>query len=160
MRRVTYLMVLALAGCQDLTETAAFAPLDRPFFDCRVQPVLTKTCAGFACHGDAARYFTTFTRNRLRYGGTEDERNAQMRTIERDFNYTSALAEVDADDPEQSLLLLKPLAEGGGGYFHRGAEIFGKGDVFADREDRDFLVLSDWVNGATEDPSCVEPGSE
>ena len=147
---------LLMLGCQDLTEPAPFQPLDRAFFDCEVTDVITKTCAGFQCHGDATRYFTIFTRNRLRYGGTEEERGVKLRSIEAEFNYNATLAHVNSDEPERSLLLLKPLEQSAGGYFHRGAEIFAGGDVFRDREDRDFLVLSDWVNGATADPSCRE----
>lgn len=145
-----------LAGCQNLTEPAPFQPLDRAFFDCEVTNVITKTCSGFQCHGDATRYYTIFTRNRLRFGGTEEERGIQLRPIESEFNYNATLAYVDSEEPERSLLLLKPLEQSAGGYFHRGAEIFGGGDVFRDREDRDFLVLHDWVNGATADPSCRE----
>lgn len=156
MKRLALTALLMLCGCQKLTKPAPLEPLDRPYFDCKVTDVLTKTCSGFRCHGDAARYYTVFTRNRLRFGGTEEDRGAPLREIESSFNYTATLVHVDPADPDNSLLLLKPLEQDAGGYFHRGAEIFDGGDVFVDREDRDFKVLADWVNGATEDPSCRE----
>ncbi len=146
----------SLWGCQELEAPSPSLPLDRAFFDCKVIDVVTKTCAGFRCHGDASRYYTVFTRNRLRFGGTEQERAGKLRAIESDFNFTATLAQIDVDDPAQSLLLLKPLQQSAGGYFHRGAELFEGGDVFADSEDRDYLVLLDWVNGKTEDPACRE----
>lgn len=155
------LALLLGGGCKKLDGSAPFAPLDRPFFDCKVQSVVTKLCSGFACHGDAARYYTVFARNRLRFGGTEDDRGATMKQIERDFDFNAARIYVDLEDRANSQLLMKPLEEAAGGSFHRGAEIFAKGDVFASRDDPDFKVLQDWiVNGATEQPDCIEPGSD
>ena len=161
MRSLLIVAGLCLCACQaDLTETAELPVLDRPFFDCRVQPVLTKYCAVNACHGTAKRYFYIFARNRLRLGGAEDERNAFMRASERDFNYAASLGFVVPGHPEESLLALKPLEQRAGGYFHVGATIFGDMDVFASTDDNDYQVLADWINGATEDPNCVEPGSD
>jgi hypothetical protein len=158
--RRPWALALLLVGCEDLDAPEPFGQLDRPYFDCQVQPVLTKLCSGFACHGDPARYYTLFTRNRLRYGGTEEERGSTTRPIERDYNFTSSLGYVDFADPDQSLLLTKPLDEAAGGAFHRGAEIFGGGDVFTSRDDREFKKLAEWVHGASDEPDCVEPGSD
>ncbi len=151
-----------VAGCRgDLGDERGLVALDEPFFACRVQPVLTKSCATFACHGDARRFFTVFARNRLRFGGDETERNAFLREEERAFNFESARTMVDPDRPEESLLLRKPLEVAAGGYYHVGAvEPFGGGDVFVNTDDPEYRVLVDWVMGATGDPSCVEPGSD
>jgi hypothetical protein len=160
MRRALALaLALCLVGCDDLAAPEPFGALDRPYFDCQVQPVLTKLCAGLACHGDAGRYYTLFTRNRLRYGVTEEERGSTLQPLERDYNFTSSLAYVDFRSPDESLLLMKPLDEAAGGYFHRGAEIFAGGDVFASRDDRELEKLAEWVRGATAEPDCIEPGS-
>jgi hypothetical protein len=134
--------------------------VDEAYFRCRVQPILTKSCAAFACHGDGERYFRLYARNRLRLGGTEAERNTFLRDAERTFNFMSARAFVDPREPERSLLLLKPLDQVAGGYYHGGATEFGKGDVFLARAEADFKVLEAWVNGQTEDPSCIEPASD
>ena len=153
--------VLALAAaCQkDLDAPIEPAELDRPFFDCRVQPVLTKYCAALACHGDAQRYFKLFARNRLRITGDESQRNVFMRPEERQHNYNASRAFVDPARPERSLLLRKPLDEGAGGAFHVGATLYGAGDVFGDTDDPDYPVLAQWIAGATEAPTCQEPGS-
>jgi hypothetical protein len=153
--------MLLFGGCQaGLDDGLAPAQLDEPFFRCRVQPVLTQSCAAFACHGDGRRFFRVFARNRLRLGGTEADRNAFLNEGERGYNYASASALVVPGRPDESLLLRKPLDEGAGGYFHQGAHIFGGGDVFLDREDGDYQVIAQWIEGATEDPSCIEPGSD
>jgi hypothetical protein len=151
----------ATCACQNgLDAPAGAVDLDEPFFRCEVQPVLTKSCSTFKCHGDARRYFKIFARNRLRFGGGEEERNATMREVERGFNFESARAFVDADFPEESLLLLEPLDEAAGGYYHGGAVIYGRGDVFQSRDEADFVTLRDWIMGARAEPQCVEPGSD
>jgi hypothetical protein len=149
------------AGCMaDLDEPSPPTSLDAAYFRCRVQPVLTKSCSAFLCHGDPERYFRVYARNRLRVGGTEATRNRKLDEGERAFNFASALGFVDAASPASSLLLMKPLDENGGGYYHGGATEFGQGDVFATRNDADFKILAAWVNGQKEDPTCVEPGSD
>ena len=150
-----YVVLLLLAGCQKgLDDPKPLPALDEAYFRCRVQPVLTKSCAAFACHGDARRYFHVFARNRLRLQGTEKDRNAALGDAERSANFDAARGFVDGDD---SLLLRKPLE---GAAFHRGAEIFGGGNVFASRDDPDWKTLEAWTQGAKEDPTCVEPGSD
>jgi hypothetical protein len=148
------------AACQkDLDAPLEPAALDRPFFDCRVQPVLTKNCAALACHGAPGRYFKVFARNRLRLTGPESERNVFMRAEERAHNFNAARAFVDLEEPSRSLLLTKPLDQAAGGAFHVGATLFKAGDVFATTEDPDYQVLAQWIAGATEVPTCQEPGS-
>lgn len=151
----------AATGCQGgLTDAAPLPELDRAYFDCRVQPVLTKSCGAFACHGDDRRYLRLYGRNRLRLELPESQRNAFMTADERDANYNAARAFVQAGSPDTSWLLLKPLEMSQGGYFHGGEELFKRGNVFFDKEDKDYKTLADWTNGAKEDPTCIEPGSD
>ena len=153
--------LLLVAGCQPgLHESRSVAALDEPYFRCRVQPVMAKSCAAFACHGDGRRYFRVYARNRLRLGGDESARNARMSDDEYAANFASARALVDATDPIASFLVMKPLDAAAGGYYHRGALIFNGGNVFTTRDDADFQTLAAWVAGATEEPTCVEPGSD
>ena len=161
MRRAARLgLLLAAAACQkDLDAPLDPIELDRPFFDCRVQPVLTKSCAALACHGDLGRYFKLFARNRLRIAGDETQRNVFMRPEERQHNYNAARAFVDRAEPERSLLLTKPLEQAAGGSFHVGATLYRAGNVFAGTDDPDYQVLAQWIAGATEAPTCQEPGS-
>ncbi len=150
---------LALGGCQPgLQDERQLPELDEAYFRCRVQPILTKSCAAFACHGDPYRYFTLFARNRLRSGGDESERNTFMRIEERAFNLTSSLAYVDPVAAEDSLLLRKPLDQSAGGFYHGGAVTYGAGDVFLATDEAAYQTILDWIGGASEDPNCLEPG--
>ncbi len=154
-------LAIASWSCQgELNGPGQPVVLDRAYFRCRVQPVLTKSCATQSCHGDGRRYFHVFARNRLRAQGEEKDRDAMLTDIERNANFESAKGMIDARDPGSSWLLMKPLEMSGGGYFHRGAEIFGGGNVFATKDDADYQVLQSWALGATDDPSCIEPGSD
>lgn len=149
-----------LGGCRgDLNEKAPLPSLDEAYFRCRVQPILTKSCGALTCHGDGKRYFHFFARNRLRLGGTEAERNAFLRDTERAYNLDAARALVDPEEPEESLLLKKPLAQDAGGFYH-GAVLQGTSDVFATKDDKDYQTLLAWASGEKEDPTCVEPGSD
>lgn len=158
---VALLPALALApACRSgLDEPAPLPALDEAYFRCRVQPVLTKSCGAFACHGDARRYFHMFARSRLRLGGTEEQRNGLMRDQERAFNFDAARAMVSVDEPDESLLLRKPLETSAGGYYH-GAVPLGSSNIFPNKDDPDYKTLAAWASGAKEDPACVEPGSD
>jgi hypothetical protein len=157
---VLALALPALAACQsDLAAPLTPAELDRPYFNCKVQPVLTKYCAQQACHGDAKRYFRLYARNRLRDDADEAQRNAFMRPEERAHNYEAARAFVDLQRPDRSLLLRKPIEPDAGGYFHRGATLYGGDNVFPDPTDPDYQIIAQWIDGATESPTCQEPGS-
>ena len=70
------------------------------------------------------------------------------------------VAQLDPNDPDASMLLQKPLAPALGGYYHRGAELFGGGNVWTDATDPDLAAVRDWIHGKKEDPACIEPGSQ
>lgn len=159
--RALSIATLLLLGCQDLSGTPPQpeTPLDEAFFRCRVQPILTQNCSMMACHGDGARPFVVFARNRLRLGGTERDRNVFTTEAERTWNFRAAAAFVDPEHLDESPLLMKPLAEEAGGWFHGATQLEGGLDVF-DARDGGWMVMSDWVHGATEAPDCIEPGSD
>lgn len=160
MTRAGIVAVALCAGCAgDLDNPAELAPLDEPFFRCEVQPLMTRSCGAFACHGDGERYMRIFGRNRLRLDGDESTRNALMSDAERAHNFDAVRAYVDASSPADSLLLNKALDEDAGGYYHGGATEFDRGDVFLSTDDPDYQTLLAWIEGATQDPACIEPGS-
>jgi hypothetical protein len=154
------LIAACAAGCvSDLDDPAELAPLDEPFFRCEVQPIMTRSCGAFACHGDGERFLRIFGRNRLRLDGDESMRNALMSDPERAHNFDAVRAFVDPSNPVDSLLLAKALDQEAGGYYHGGATEFERGDVFLSIEDPDYQTLLAWIEGATEDATCIEPGS-
>lgn len=154
-------------ACQpDFNVPVAPPPLDRAYFRCHVQSVLTRSCSMFACHGadgtsgTNSRYFRVYARSRLRAAGiAEAMRNSTFTAAEYEANFIAAGDLVDVGTPDNSLLLLKPLEQNAGGFFHRGADLYGQGNVFTTQDDPDFVLLRAWANGATEDPKCIEPGS-
>jgi hypothetical protein len=162
MKWILLSVALGSLGCQTgLTDEAPFSSnLDEAYFRCRVQPIITKSCAALACHGDIQRYYHVFGRNRLRLSGGEEQRNAALSAQERGFNYNATRAIVNVAKPKESYLLLKPLESSEGGYYHGGATRYKKGNVYINRDDPDFKTLEKWVNGEKEDPACIEPGSD
>jgi hypothetical protein len=159
-----FLLVTAatLVGCQaGLTDDAPLPKeLDEAFFRCHVQPVLTKNCSMFACHGTPERYFRLYARNRLRYGiASESQRNSFLNQGERQLNYNAARAFIDLNVVDNSLLLKKPLELDAGGYYH-GATLLGTSNVFARIDDSEYKILVKWASGEKEtNQSCTEPGS-
>lgn len=112
--------------------------LDYDFFRTRVEPIFLAQRSGHArcvsCHTD---YNTAFQLERLSPGaaGWSDEQSRH--------NFAAASRLVVPGKPDQSHLLLHPLApEGGGEAFHSG------GRQFADKHDRDWRTLAAWVKGA------------
>jgi hypothetical protein len=139
------------------------ADLDEAYFRCNVQPVLTRSCSMFACHGNARRFFVVFARNRLRDGiASEAQRASFLTDEERERNFIAARAMVVPGHPEQSSLLMKPLDPSAGGWYHVGGDVpFHGGDPFSSVDDPDYQTLQMWVMGArADDPDCIEPGSD
>lgn len=161
MKRLAAAALLALfaAACVE-NEPYELPALDAPYYRCNVQPVVDAKCSMLACHGDVRRPYHTFTRNRMRLVGSNENRDLPLTAQELDLNMKSALGFVDAEVPARSFLLLKPLDADAGGYYHRGKEIFVGGDVFLDVEEPEYQVLLTWVSGGTADPNCQHPGME
>ena len=149
-------LVLTLVACaQDDLDLERQAPaLDRPFFRCRVQPVLAARCAFPACHGTNLRPFRVFARQRLRLEIPPDRREAELTAEEETANFGRALAFV-GDEKTPPLLLAKPLEAAAGGFYHRAKTLYADMDVFATADDPGYRQLADWVAGGIEDPGCV-----
>jgi hypothetical protein len=151
-----------LLSCQPgVTDEAPASTLDEAYFRCHVQPVLTKSCAMFACHGATERPFRVFARNRLRYGiAGESKRNSPLNEKERHLNYESAVGFVDPASPDLSPIARKPLDANFAGFYH-GATKLGTSNVFTSITDPDFETLWKWAHGEKEeDQKCVEPNSQ
>jgi hypothetical protein len=129
-------IVLVAAATPHLTSHAA-PVLDYDFFKTRVQAVFLEKrpthtrCV--VCHAEANNGFRL---ERLSPGATAWSEEQSR----KNFEMTSKL--VNAGDPDTSRLLMQPLApEGGGNVFHSG------GRQFASKDDPNWKVLADWVNG-------------
>ena len=123
MRWLLFVLLTAPLGCAQFgldAEVEPSEPLDERYFEVCVQPILTKSCAAFVCHGDGGRPYRLYAPNRLRLGRTERERAKPFRDPEdpeqdekgrRELrvNYVGSMAIVNREDPDESVLLRKPL---------------------------------------------------
>jgi hypothetical protein len=131
--------VAALLAAVSITHMASRAapPLDYEFFKRRVEPVFLQKRPGltrcYVCHAESNNAFRL---ERLPPGAsawTEEQSR-------RNFEMTSKL--VNPGDPDTSRLLTQPLApEAGGGAYHSG------GRQFASKNDPEWKLLADWING-------------
>ena len=138
-RRVGFVVMAALfaaAAVYSIASRAAPA-LDYEFFKARVQPIFLQKRDGhtrcYVCHAESNNAFRL---ERLSPGaGTWSEEQSR-----KNFQMASIL--VNPGDPATSRLLQQPLApEAGGNVFHSG------GRQFASKDDPNWKVLADWVNG-------------
>ena len=138
-RRVKLVVMAALfAGAATYSIASRAAPaLDYEFFKARVQPVFLQKRDGhtrcYVCHAESNNAFRL---ERLSPGAsTWSEEQSR-----KNFGMASIL--VNPGDPETSRLLQQPLApEAGGNVFHSG------GRQFASKDDPNWKILADWVNG-------------
>ena len=128
--------LLTAAAFPPLSSHAA-ALLDYEFFKARVQPMFLQKRDGhtrcYVCHAESNNAFRL---ERLSPGAsTWSEEQSR-----RNFEMASIL--VNPGDPATSRLLQQPLApEAGGNVFHSG------GRQFASKDDPNWKILADWVNG-------------
>ena len=111
--------------------------LDYDFFKTRVEPIFLEKRAGhvrcYVCHAESNNGFR-LERLPLEASFWTEEQSR------RNFEMASRL--VNPGDPDTSRLLMQPLApEGGGNVFHSG------GRQFASKDDPNWKILADWVNG-------------
>lgn len=138
-RRAGFVVIAALltaAAAPQMASRAAPA-LDYEFFKLRVQPIFLQKRDGhtrcYVCHAESNNAFRL---ERLS-PGTSTWSEEQSR---KNFEMASIL--VNPGDPETSRLLQQPLApEAGGNVFHSG------GRQFASKDDPNWKILADWVNG-------------
>ena len=129
---------------QAIASPAAAQSLDYGFFKARVEPIFLAKRPGhvrcYVCH--AERSNNGFRLEKIAPGDkfwTEEQSR-------RNFEAVSRL--VAPGDPGKSLLLLQPLApEAGGNAYHTG------GRQFATKNDPQWKILAQWVNGRAAPPA-------
>lgn len=146
---ITRMILLLLAGCVeegvDVGVGSARLGLDVEYFSCAVHPVLVSRCAFPACHGNEDRPFKLYWGAGMRLD--PDLYNQPTSDEERAANHEAALA-FAGDSPDDSWLLLKPLDWNQGGYYHRGAWMYGTWDVFSSTSDPGYQAIESWILGA------------
>lgn len=150
------LAFLALAGCvSDIDAPDRAAALDREYFRCNVQPVLAARCAFPACHGTRVRPLAIYAPGRERYQVGWDRPTEPITQFELDTNFGIASGFTTTTSTGEPWLVSKPLATAAGGYYHRGADLFGREDVFLTKDDRGYQMLESWIAGQTAPSSCT-----
>jgi hypothetical protein len=141
--------VVALAACLSgvgcVAEPSGWQPAEpdfRTFID-EALPVLLRDCGFHTCHGSSERFFRVFGPGRVRLDPNVREFD-RLTAQEWEASYLAAVSMVDARNPDQSLLLRKPLAIAAGGAAHRGSDKFGR-NVYRSTSDSGFIALQRWV---------------
>ena len=94
-----------------------------------------------------------FGRERLRV--TWDRPTEPVTADEIDANMKLASGFTTLDATGEPWLLSKPLATAAGGYYHRGADLFGTEDVFMTKDDPGYKLLEKWISGETAQSTCA-----
>jgi hypothetical protein len=113
--------------------------LDYEFFKTQVEPIFLESRAGharcYACHGERSN--NAFKLETLAPGAKSWSEEQSRK------NFAAVSRLVAPGKPEQSLLLLHPLApEAGGSAYHSG------GRQFESRDDAGWKILARWVRGS------------
>jgi hypothetical protein len=141
------LLALLPVSCASVEGEGAPAERDRASFDAQVWPILVRDCGFSECHGSSERFFRVV-------GPGHERLDPAMRLTEPVtaaellFSYDRARSMVDWNNPRLSPLLRKPLEVSAGGSSHEGTDSYGM-DVYRTAGDPNFLVLVNWVVGAT-----------
>lgn len=135
---------LAGGGCA-AEQGQGWRPADPDFqtFVDEALPVLLRDCGFHTCHGSTQRFFRVWGPGRTRLDPSSREFE-QLTPDEWEASYEAAKSMVDAHDPEQSLLLRKPLAIAAGGAAHRGADKFGR-NIYRSTSDSGYAALRRWA---------------
>jgi len=145
------LALLVLVGCA-VDNAPDGVALDREFFRCNVQPVLAARCAFPACHGSVRRPLSIYAPGRERYQVGWDQPSTPITEFELDANFGIASGFATTTATGEPWLLAKPLT---GGYYHRGADLYGSENVFLSTSDPGYQILASWIAGENAPSSCA-----
>jgi hypothetical protein len=148
-------LVAVLAGCAVDNMPAPSGSLDRAYFRCNVQPVLAARCAFPACHGTRTRPLALYAPGRERFQVGWDRPTEPITATELDANFQIASGFTTTTATGEPWLLAKPLASAAGGYYHRGADLYGSENVFVTKSDPGYQILANWIAGQTAAASCT-----
>ncbi len=139
---------IGISSCASSPAPANPPEVDRCTFDAKVYPVLARDCGFPACHGDPGRFFRIWSPGRFRLSeDTELLAPATEEELAASFERARSMLAGPAD-PEDSLLLRKPLAAESGGSAHFGSDNLGR-NVYADQRAAGWVAISEWAKGET-----------
>jgi hypothetical protein len=139
-------LLAALAvSCASVADEGALVAPDRAAFDTEVWPILVRDCGFTECHGGEPRFFRVVGPGHVRLDPAT-RLTDPVTAAELQLSYDRARSMLDADDPNNSLLLRKPLEVAAGGSGHEGTDSFGR-NVYRSVDAPDFQSLVRWVMG-------------
>jgi hypothetical protein len=152
LRRWAALAALAAAGCSTGADPAPATHVDVAFFECQVQPILDRSCAFVACHGDPGRPFFVYSMSKTRIAG--DALLGEVLTDKElcaNFYRAQALAVAPA---AESQLITKPTTlDGLYSQFHEGNYLF-------EPDGPEVRCLTAWMEGAVAPEAASPPPPE
>jgi hypothetical protein len=157
-RQVTLVVAVAVAaawpglGCSESPEFVGPAPSpDGVMFVEEVYPLLLRDCAFSNCHGAQERFLQVLGPGRTRLA-EETGQDDEMMLTEVQHSYDRARTMLaTADNPADSLLLVKPLELEQGGQTHRGIDPYGR-NVFASKSAIGYRTLMRWAKSSGSSP--------
>jgi hypothetical protein len=137
-------VLLLVVGCAVDNPATQVGALDREYFRCNVQPVIAARCAFPACHGTRVRPFAIFApgRERLRVMWDRPSEPVTQDELDANFKLVTGFTTLDATGEP-------------GGYYHRGADLYGAEDVFMTKDDAGYQLLEKWIAGETAQSTCA-----
>jgi hypothetical protein len=141
-----------LLGCEAAPEPWQAADVEFRDFQA-VFPVLMRDCGFHTCHGSDERFFRLYGPGRARLD-SDTSAFDPLTGDEASASFQSARSFLNAAEPEQSLLLRKPLAVAAGGAGHEGVDPFGR-NVYRSKDDSGYQALANWVLGGAESDAAL-----
>jgi len=150
------MLSLIVAACSSDADGYKPAMPNVARFQSEVYPVLLRDCGFPTCHGSPQRQFRVWGPGRVRLDPDaplfDNEFDAftgklkpqQPNPSELSLTLRSATGFIDANSPERSLLLRKPLATEAGGSGHLGVDRFAR-NVYRSTDSEGYVTLSRWV---------------
>lgn len=140
--RLQLIALLLLASCSSPEQNLLPPEVDYCVFESTVYPILVRDCGFSECHGNDGRAFQLWSPGRARLDPATPFRSpATEAELQQSFSRTLSMLTVD---PEQSLLLRKPLEPSARGAAHQGIDRWGR-DIYADRQTPAWQTLHQWA---------------
>ncbi len=133
-------------GCIESAQVPSGSNLDVAFFECNIQPIVDRSCAFVACHGDPGRPLHVYSTSKVRIAG-EALIGEELTNRELCANFYSAAAHAQPD--ERSQLITKPTTlDGFASQYHAGNYLFR-----ADAPEAKCLLM--WMKGEKSDTATA-----
>lgn len=152
MRTPSALALALLCACEGPPPGHAPLPVaDLELFEAEVQPHLEERCASGGCHGRAERPLSLYARGAHRLDRARLHLDEPVTRFELEENARRISAFALSLRARDSIAVRKPLAQGAGGLWHGG------GDIFLDDTDPSCRAMVEWLDARELAPDAGAP---